>query len=168
MTWWPGREQAGTKSTAFTKRPARMAEFAIWLQQHAVDWPTNLVALTTITGPRTAFRAEHLLNVPSRCRGLSLEPLFGPVDFPLDGINWVIVGGGSDVLAEAFHVEWALALREKCRARQIPFFLKQLGKNPFFEGKALNLKNPHGGDWNEWPLGWRTREIPKAFMKPSC
>lgn len=146
-----------------TKRPTRMADFGSWLQSHSLGWPRNLVAMTTVTGPDTVARIKALLRVPAACRALSLEPLFGRMDLQLDGIDWVIVGGGSDVLAKPFHVEWALEIREKCHATNVAYFLKQLGRSAYFNGKPLPLNNPHGGDWNEWSPGWRTREMPGRF-----
>ena len=146
-----------------TKRPARMGEFAASLAMQSVPWPENLMAMTTITAQCKAGRLDQLRKVPSRWKGLSLEPLLEPVELCLDGIDWVIVGGGSDVLAEPFHVEWALNLRERCQATGVAFFLKQLGKKPFHQGQRFDLANEHGGDWNEWPAEWRVREVPNAF-----
>ncbi len=146
-----------------SKRPARMAEFGQWLLLQGVPWPDNLVAMTTVTSPATANRVAELRQVPSRFKGLSCEPVFAELKLNLTGIDWVIMGGGSDALAEPFHVEWALSLRDQCRQADAAFFLKQLGRNAMFDGQALNLVDQHGGDWTEWPADWRTREIPKPF-----
>jgi len=62
----------------------------------------------------------------------------------LSGIDWVIVGGGSDILAKIFEVEWALNLRRECEERGIAFFLKQLGRRPIFDRNPLFLANGHG------------------------
>lgn len=150
-----------------SKRPARMAEFGQWLLLKGIPWPNNLVAMTTVTSPATANRLAELRQVPSRFKGLSCEPVFAELKLDLTGIDWVIMGGGSDALAEPFHVEWALSLREQCRQADAAFFLKQLGRNAMFEGRALNLVDQHGGDWTEWVADWRTREIPKSFRNPS-
>jgi protein gp37 len=81
-----------------TKRPAQMARFGIWLTKQGVAWPENLMAMTTVTAQSKSSRVDELRKVPSRLKGLSLEPLFEPVDLDLEGIDWVICGGGSDVL----------------------------------------------------------------------
>lgn len=146
-----------------TKRPERMADFADWLQYGGGAWPANLVPMTTVTARRFASRVDHLRRIPATLRGLSLEPLLEPVDLDLRGIDWLIVGGGSDVLAAPFHVEWALQLAEQCRASETAFFLKQLGRTPMFQERPLELPDRHGGDWNAWPAAWRLRQLPAAF-----
>ncbi|MBT3201488.1 MAG: DUF488 domain-containing protein [Phycisphaerales bacterium] len=43
------------------------------------------------------------------------------------------------------------------------YFLKQLGANPTIEGKPLDLKDSHGGDWDEWgewAKDLRVRDVP--------
>jgi len=148
-----------------SKRPTRMAEFGAWLHQQGIIWPDNLVAMTTVTSPSKSSRLDALRHVPAKLKGLSLEPLFGPLNLNLAGIDWVIVGGGSDVLAEPFHVEWALELRDRCRASGTAFFLKQLGRNAWFQNLPYALVDEHGGDWNEWPEEWRVRQVPQAFCE---
>jgi protein gp37 len=148
-----------------SKRPERMAEFARWLGEQGTEWPGNLVAMTTVTSAKTLHRIDQLRQVPSPIRGLSVEPLFGPVQLTLDGIDWVIVGGGSDVLAEPFHVEWALSIHEQCQRAGVAFFLKQLGRNPFMGGRPVKLKDLHGGDWEEWPSELRIRQVPESFKE---
>lgn len=146
-----------------SKRPHRMAQFGRWLSQRDVAWPSNLVAMTTITAQDKEARIDRLREVPSRFKGLSIEPLFESVSLDLRGIDWVITGGGSDILAEPFHVEWALNLRDQARTLEAAFFLKQLGRRPFFGGQPLDLADPHGGDWRTWRKEWRVREFPEEF-----
>jgi len=148
-----------------SKRPSRMAEFGRWLLKQGIQWPDNLVAVTTVTSQATAGRVNELRKVPAKFKGLSIEPLFTELNLDLTGIDWAIVGGGSDTLAEPFHVEWALGLRDQCRKSGTAFFLKQLGKNPIFKGQPLELEDGHGGDWAEWNPAWRTREIPDGFRR---
>ena len=146
-----------------TKRPRRMAEFSRWLSRRGVAWPNNLMAMTSVTSQRTLGRVEQLQRVNCRMRGLSVEPLWTPVTLPLEGIDWVIVGGESGKGAEPFHLEWASDIREQCQRAGVAFFLKQLGRRPSCNGVALELDNLHGGDWIEWPEDLRVREMPQAF-----
>jgi protein gp37 len=140
-----------------------MAKFGDWLTKRGVAWPDNLMAMTTVTAQSKSSRVDELRKVPSRLKGLSLEPLFEPVDLDFEGIDWLICGGGSDVLAQPFHVEWALHLLDQCRAAGVAFFLKQLGKKPFYQNEPLELEHKHGGDWSEWREAWQVREVPEAF-----
>jgi hypothetical protein len=52
-------------------------------------------------------------------------------------------------------------LQIQCVSRKIPFFAKQLGAKPFFNGKPLKLNDKAGRDMSEWPNPgeWR-RELP--------
>lgn len=147
-----------------TKRPARMAEFSAWLAERAVAWPDNLVAMTTITNRHTVGRIQALQKVRAKHRGLSLEPLWGAVSLPLEGIDWVIVGGQSGANAQPFDLNWARSLRDDCRRAGVPFFLKQLGRTPVIGGAPISLTNKHGGDWGEWPEDLRIREVPLAWQ----
>lgn len=147
-----------------SKRPRRMAEFSDWLHEREIAWPDNLVAMTTITGPRTVGRASELLKVRARYRGLSLEPLWEPVDLPLTGVDWVIVGGQSGKDAKTFDVSWAREIRDRCLASGAAFFLKQLGRNPCERDRPLRLNDSHGGDWSEWDADLRLRQIPSSWV----
>jgi protein gp37 len=147
-----------------SKRPSRMAEFSDWLMTRGVSWPENLVPMTTVTSAATAGRVSELARIPARVRGLSCEPMWGPLDLDLRGINWVIAGGGSDKLAPPFDVERRFRLHQDCQRAGAAFFLKQLGRNPVYRNRPLALKDGHGGDWSEWDQSWRTREIPDAFL----
>jgi protein gp37 len=59
---------------------------------------------------------------------LSVEPLLGPIPkLPLEGIDWVIVGGESGPGARVLKSEWVAGIFEQCRRREVPFFFKQWG-----------------------------------------
>jgi len=148
-----------------TKRPARMAQFGRWLAERGISWPENLVAMTSVTSNANAFRIDQLRRVPAKFKGISCEPMFSELNVDLTDIDWVIAGGGSDILAEPFHLEWALQLRDCCRESGTAFFLKQLGRNPTFQGQVLSLMDHHGGQWDEWPdPTWKIRQVPTQFQ----
>lgn len=119
-----------------SKRPERMAAFGQWLVDRGGAWPVNLVAMTMVTCQHYAYRAESLRRVPAPFKSLSVIPGFEPVKLNLKDIDWVIVGGASDPMAGPFDVEWALDLWQQCRAQGVPFFLKQLGRRPIFDGPS--------------------------------
>jgi protein gp37 len=146
-----------------TKKPKDMAKFALYLAKKHKSWPENLVAMTSVTSQDTIWRAEALESVPARFRGLSVEPLWGEVTLPLNGISWCIVGGQSGPGATPFDLAWARSVQRQCKKTGTAFFVKQLGAKPVADGKALDLEDPHGGDWNEWPSDLRVREMPSGF-----
>jgi protein gp37 len=122
--------------------------------------------MTTITSQGTRGRLDELNKVPSKFKGLSCEPIFTELDLDLSGVDWLIAGGGSDVIAQPFHVEWSLKLRDQCVNSGTAFFLKQLGKNPYLNGERIEGMGPHGGDWSLWPApDWKVREIPAGFRQ---
>lgn len=102
------------------------------------------------------------------CGGKSGEP----------GIQWVIVGGESGNKARPCHIEWIESIVAQCKAAAVPCFVKQLGKHPTFfnDGSGAGgtihefrvgppdypheIKDPKGGDWEEWPEDLRVREFP--------
>jgi len=148
-----------------TKHPKRMAKFGRWLKDRGRDWPENVVAMTTVTSQRSAWRAEALQEVPSRFKGLSVEPLWASVELPLTGVDWCIVGGQSGVGSKTFSLAWAQDLREQCLKTGTSFFLKQLGSNACWNSRPLKTHDGHGGDWNEWPPEFRIREMPAGFYE---
>lgn len=150
-----------------TKRPERMAEFDAWLKEKGIEWPNNLVAMTSITTQGAAKRIDSLCKVRAKIKGLSIEPLWESVTLDLTGIDWVIVGGESGARDNAapFHLEWARSLRDQCKKYGASFFMKQLGSNVFHGEQPQKYGDQHGGEWNEWPWDLRIREVPAAFRE---
>jgi protein gp37 len=138
-----------------TKRPARIPEClpADW----GNGWPHVWLIVTAENQQRAEERIPHLLRAPAAVRGLSCEPLLGPLELlpwlfsdhdrasmdnqyfaPLPGtpeadrffakINWVIAGGESGPHARPMHPDWARGLRDQCEAAGVPFFFKQWGE----------------------------------------
>lgn len=144
-----------------TKRPHIMRDFA----EEIGGLPGNVCAMTTVTGPDALNRVDELRQIKASCRGLSVEPLWEripPESLDLTGIDWLILGGESGG-SRTFDLAWAEELRAHCQRNGTAYFLKQLGRNPVTEGKSIRLKDPHGGDWSEWPEHLRVREFPRHF-----
>lgn len=92
------------------------------------------------------------------------------------GIDWIIVGGESGPKARLFDLDWARSTIDQCKAAGVACFVKQLGAKPFevlpvsfpwevcnrAEDFPLELKDSHGGDWDEWPADLRVREFPEV------
>ncbi|CAA6679307.1 Unannotated [Lentimonas sp. CC4] len=154
-----------------TKRPQKMKKFASQIG----GLPENVCAMSTLTQADSGNlnRLKALTKVPAKVRGLSIEPLWDripPEKLPLEGIDWVIVGGesGTGESLRPFNVEWARELREHCRESGVAFFMKQMGRRPVDgAGNPILLKDSHGGDWDEWEAAGladlKIREFPKYF-----
>ena len=129
-----------------TKRPARARQL---FELHPA--PANLILLTTVTSEATIGRVKELLFVPGiSVRGVSLEPMLGPVDvipyLPDDftpGLDWVIVGGESGPGARPMHPDWARSVRDQCQAAGVWHFFKQWGEFAPVTGRETTLKNKY-------------------------
>jgi len=148
-----------------TKRPGKMAHFSNQLHRHNVEWPDNLVAMTSVTSRSTVNRVEKLKKVRSKYKGVSVEPLWESINLNLEGIDWCIVGGESGPSAKPFDLGWARSIRDDCAKTGTALFVKQLGKCPVENGQPLDLSDSHGGNWDEWPKDLQLRGIPEAFYK---
>jgi protein gp37 len=125
-----------------TKRADRLRRMAPLL-----EWPANVWMGVSIENQVFAFRAKRLREVPAAVRFLSVEPLIGPVNLDLTGIDWVIVGGESGPHARPMDREWARGVRDQCLAAGVAFFFKQWGGRwPKAGGRLLD-----GRTWDQFP-----------------
>lgn len=126
-----------------TKRSERLAEAAPLL-----NWSDNIWMGVTVENSDYLYRIDHLRKVSATVRFLSLEPLLGPLDaLDLSGIDWVIVGGESGPGARPMKEEWAVSIKSKCLAADVPFFFKQWGGvNKKKAGRILE-----GRTWDQMP-----------------
>lgn len=146
-----------------TKQIHRLVE----ISEEVGGLPDNCMAMTSVTDQaRADQRIPWLLKVRSKWRGISAEPLLGPVDLSkwLDGcsyycdhqstegglyghrperakFDWVVVGGESGPNARPMHPDWARSIRDQCQAAGVPFFFKQWGEwEPLTEYKQVLAK----------------------------
>jgi protein gp37 len=147
-----------------TKQPEQAAKFSKWLRGLHIAWPRNLWVGTSVTMKSKVGRVRHLLDVGDEhtVRFVSIEPQWEPVDLSawLPKLDWVIQGGESGKIAKPFDLGWADDLRTGCRKAGTAYFLKQLGAHVVDKGKRLELEDGHGGDWTEWPVRLRVRQVP--------
>lgn len=131
-----------------TKRAERLAELAPFL-----PWPSNVWMGVSVESPTFCWRIPHLRSVPAAVRFLSVEPLLAPIpDLPLNGINWVIVGGESGANCRPIATQWVSEIKAQCTSASVPFFFKQWGgKNKKSNGRTLE-----GKLWNDMPR-WADR-----------
>lgn len=106
-----------------TKRSKRLVEITPHL-----NWAPNIWMGVSVEDSRVVGRVRDLLRVPAAVRFLSCEPLIGPVgEVPLDGIDWVIVGGESGPSSRPMKIEWVRSIYRQCRQAKTAFFFKQWG-----------------------------------------
>lgn len=98
---------------------------------------------TTIENNDYAWRADHLRKVPAVVRFVSYEPAVGPLDMPLDGIDWMIFGGESGADGKRREQEdiWPRSMRDRCRASGTAFWHKQSSGRKSGEGVELDGKS---------------------------
>jgi len=136
-----------------TKRPQNFRRFlpASWLESPK----PNVWGMTTVESAEYRWRIDALRDTPFAIRGLSMEPLLGPVgDLDLRGIHWVIVGGESQHGARAMQPEWARDVRDQCLAAKVAFHFKQWGEYDdglVKIGKKAAGRLLDGRTWDELP-----------------
>jgi len=118
-----------------TKRAERLAELAPKLR-----WPRNVWMGVSVENQRWTTRIDALRRTPATVRFLSCEPLLGPLQLGLEGIDWVIVGGESGHRARPMQASWARSIREQCEDAGVPFFFKQWGAHND-QGRRVGKKN---------------------------
>ena len=105
-----------------TKRAERLAELA-----PALPWPDHVWMGVSVENQRWTSRIALLRGTPAAIKFLSCEPLLGPLELDLNGIDWVIAGGESGPGARPMHPDWVRAVRDQCLESGTPFFFKQWG-----------------------------------------
>lgn len=161
------------------------------LQTWLAEWyvgnpPKNIIVLASVENQAMAYkRIPKLLKIPAVCRGLSLEPLLGPIDFsevpvgmlgPLrkvqPNINWLIIGGESGFGARPCNVEWIREIVYQGITAGVATFVKQLGSNAVGRvfpshspvrnlNKDRWLTDKKGGNPSEWAQDLKVQEFPK-------
>ena len=126
-----------------TKRSERLLDVA-----RTLDWPSNVWMGVSVERSDYTYRIEHLCQVGSAIRFLSLEPLLGPLpSLGLRGIDWVIVGGESGAGARPMEREWVIDIKNQCKSHDVPFFFKQWGGT----NKKRNGRQLEGRTWDDLP-----------------
>jgi protein gp37 len=132
-----------------TKRPSRARRFvernADLFSENTV--PSHIWIGTSVESQDMSFRIDQLRDVRAHTRFLSCEPLLGPLDLNLGGIDWVIVGGESGIGFRRMDPDWVRAIRSQCVDAGVAFFFKQFGgRTPKAGGRLLD-----GRTWDEYP-----------------
>jgi protein gp37 len=124
------------------------------------DWgdgyPNVWLLATIVNQPEADRDMGKLVDLPARIRGVSVEPMLGPLNILpwADKLDWVICGGESAQRghgARSMSLEWAIDLAEQCKRAGVFFHMKQLSQADFpdtFE------------DFETFPEAIRIREYP--------
>lgn len=152
-------------------------------------FPHNVWLGTSVEDQERADeRIPILLDTPAAVRFLSCEPLLSNIDlwdaryktlnkegrtgavteWKGHGVDWVIIGGESGPKARPCYVDWIRSIKDQCVAAQVPVFVKQLGKIPIISTgpeptayeRSSAIKDPKGGDWDEWSEDLKLRQMP--------
>jgi len=110
--------------------------------------PAHIWLGVSVEDAKNVVRLKHLRAARASVKFVSFEPLLGPVGkLDLTGIDWAIVGGESGPRARPMAEEWAIEIRDQCRATNVAFFFKQWGGvRPKSGGRLLG-----GREWSQYP-----------------
>ncbi len=126
-----------------TKRAERLRSLSSRL-----NWCPNVWMGVSVESERYISRIDDLRATNAAVKFLSLEPLLGPLaNLPLEGIDWVIVGGESGPGARAMAPGWVMDIKAQCAAAGVPFFFKQWGGVQ----KKKTGRLLEGRTWDEMP-----------------
>jgi protein gp37 len=131
-----------------TKRPDFLG---VLLPPHW-EWPRNVWLGVSIEDHAARVRLAYLTRIPAAVRFVSAEPLLEYVDLSgyLDRVDWVIIGGESQLGARPMPLEGALRMAEDCRRAGVPVFVKQLGGHPDKRDRP-----------DKWPAALRIQQFPQ-------
>lgn len=128
-----------------TKRPGIAVQYA-----KEFNWTDNIWMGTSVEKKGLIWRVDEVKKVPAHIKFLSCEPLLGPLPaLPLEGIDWVIVGGESGPKARECREDWVTDVRDQCLESNTPFFFKQWGGTR----KKKTGRVLEGRTWDEMPRG---------------
>ena len=130
-----------------TKRSSLMVKFLHHRYGNHLA-PPHIWLGVSVEDAKNTVRLRHLGTAQASTKFVSFEPLVGPVGkIDLSGVDWAIVGGESGPRARPMAEEWAVEIRDQCRASNVAFFFKQWGGiRPKSGGRLLR-----GREWNQYP-----------------
>lgn len=93
------------------------------------DWPFPNAGLMATMVDQDEFDRDYekLYFTPATWRGISMEPLLGPINIGDARPDWIITGGESGPRHRYIAPAWVQSLRDQCAANGIAFHHKQWG-----------------------------------------
>lgn len=139
------------KYQVLTKRADRMAEY---FKTRTV--PSNVWLGVTVDVQSSKPRIDALRSISDvPIRFLSCEPLLEDLGaLNLEGIDWIIVGGESGIMARPMKEEWVLNIKNQVEAVGKAFYFKQWGtwgSDGIKRSKKRNGKNLQGKVFQAMP-----------------
>jgi protein gp37 len=147
-----------------TKRSAKLRLFSEWLRRRGIPWPANLMPMVSVSGRGQRSRVGDLRRTHSPYCGVFLEPLESEIHFSLEGVPWIVVGGGSGPGAKPFDLAWGERIVDRCVKAGVAVFIKQIGDDPVRDGEPVEKAGRGGSDWFHWPASLRIRQMPRIFI----
>jgi protein gp37 len=140
-----------------TKRSERMRNLLNTKLAFAANSPHIWWGVSVENRKHGLPRVQHIQSASAAVRFLSIEPLLEDLGtVPLDGIDWVIVGGESGPGARPISESWVWSIRSQCVRSKVRFFFKQWGG----VRKSENGRTLRGKTFDEFPS--ITRETPPS------
>lgn len=132
-----------------TKRPERMQSYCKYYYEKHGRFPKSVwLGVTAEDQQRANERLPILLDTIGYHHFVSVEPMLEPIKLTFSGkskLDWTIVGGErSWNNARILNPDWARNLRDQCKIKNVPFFMKQMTNDALIPDD-LNI--------NEFPLG---------------
>jgi protein gp37 len=114
------------------------------LSECRVQWPQCLWLGVIVRKQDEAYRADLLRQTSADVKVVAAEPLLGPLQLNLDGIDWLIVAGDKGPGAVPLDSDWARSLRDQAQSAGVAFCFRGWGGRK--KGRELD-----GRVWNEMP-----------------
>ena len=106
-----------------TKRPENIDKTTL------CEWLPNVwLGVTAENQAGWDKRVPILLDTPAAVRFVSVEPQIELIVPGLNLPNWVIQGAETGPGKRAFDLDWARAMRDKCKEARVPYFFKKDGQ----------------------------------------
>ena len=93
------------------------------------DWPYPHVGLMATLATQAEWNRDYpkLARMLAAWRGVSAEPLLGPIDIGDARPDWIITGGESGPQHRHINPDWVRSLRDQCIRNGVAFHHKQWG-----------------------------------------
>ena len=168
-----GRQATQHQYIVLTKRSDRMKDWTNKVFGENDPYPNIIGMVTAENQDQADKRIPDLLQSRFAIRGVSIEPMLGPISFRwaswqpykpgqeathhLEGLkrlDWVIVGAESGARARYCDPKWMINIVDQCKSAEVPVFVKQV-HTVRVGSKAIISKN-----MDEWPEDLQIREYP--------